>query len=292
VTAATPVRIALIALSLVGSMAASPAPVQSQASNFQGRIAFTSRRNGIDEIYVIADGKTNKLAAGSAPAWSSGGERIAYVAEFNLHDQIFIMQADGSDPVKVTQVTTSAAAPAWSPDGQRLAFVSLDDGHPEVYVIGADGSNPTRLTTNFGSSPAWSPDGKTIAYVSTGEIYLVGLDGANPVRITNNHRMLMGTGADDLAWSPDGKTIAFSYYIDAHDAIYRVNADGSNLVRLTGTGDINNRSPAWSPDGASIAYCSYDQSSEDIFVMNADGSNPTRLTRGYVAYQPTWTSGR
>jgi Tol biopolymer transport system component len=101
--------------------------------------------------------------------------------------------------------------------------------------------------------------------------------------------MQMGTGTDDLAWSPDGNMIAFSYYIDAHDAIYRVNADGTNLVRLTGYGDINNRMPTWSPDGASIAYSSYDQRSEELYVMNADGSNAMKLTSGYVANQPNWS---
>jgi Tol biopolymer transport system component len=62
--------------------------------------------------------------------------------------------------------------------------------------------------------------------------------------------------------------------------IYVMNADGSNLTRLTNNAYID-AWPSWSPDGTErIAFTSYDASGNDtqIYVMNADGSNPTKLT--------------
>jgi Tol biopolymer transport system component len=69
------------------------------------------------------------------------------------------MDADGSNPVNLTDNPADDYFPAWSPDGTRIAFVSYRDGNPEIYVMNADGSNPARLTDNPASdySPSWSP---------------------------------------------------------------------------------------------------------------------------------------
>jgi TolB protein len=253
----------------------------------EGRIAFTSRRSGKEEIYVVSlnGSKPVKVADGSMPAWSPDGNRLAYVAS----SQVYVVNADGSAPHQLTHVQTRTESPAWSPNGRQIAYVSYDDGRDEIYAMNADGSNPTRLTSDYGASPAWSPDGQHIAYVSAGEIYVMNADGSNSRRLVVNHPKINASGLSDLAWSPDGQTLAFSMFVGEHDAIFTVNADGANLVKLTGSGDFNHRKPAWSPDGQRIAFSYYDTVNQEIYIMNADGSNPTRLTSGYLAYQPAWS---
>ena len=83
------------------------------------------------------------------------------------------------------------------------------------------------------------------------------------------------------AWSPDGSKIAFvktTYYNQGSNwgVIWVMNADGSNMVKLTDDTEKLN-SPAWSPDGNKIVFVGPVNKS-DIWVMNADGSNKINLT--------------
>jgi Tol biopolymer transport system component len=92
-------------------------------------------------------------------------------------------------------------------------------------------------------------------------------------------------------WSPDGSRIAFYSFLDTSSVeIYVMNADGSNLTRLT-----NNHAwdsdPQWSPDGKYITFTSARDGTFDIYVMNADGSKQTSLTHNpeRTDFQPSWS---
>jgi WD40 repeat protein len=91
------------------------------------------------------------------------------------------------------------------------------------------------------------------------------------------------------SWSPDGSRLAFDVQVGGDTEIYVVDADGSNLSKLTST-DGWNFLPAWSPDGSRIAYVHASKSNHDIWLMNADGSNPVRLTHDPdFDLNPTWS---
>jgi len=111
------------------------------------------------DIYVMdADGAnprnlTNYQAGDGEAAWSPDGQRIAFssnraerVAGQAYATDIFVMEADGANPLNLTDSATNDASPAWSPDGKSIAFHSDRDGNQEIYVMDAVGSNPRRLT--------------------------------------------------------------------------------------------------------------------------------------------------
>jgi Tol biopolymer transport system component len=156
-----------------------------------------------------------------------------------------------------------------------------------------DGSGLTDLTNNpaIDQEPTWSPDGMRIAFASnrdgdpySSSIYTMKADGDDVKRLAQN-----GNGP---AWSPDGKRIAFFSLRDQQ--IYTVNADGSDLIRLTNSPAPGNGTaqgaPVWSPDGQQIAFRSNRDGDSEIYVMNSDGSGQTNLTRN-KAYDdfPVWS---
>ena len=261
-----------------------------------GKLAFTSDRDGNDEIYVMkADGTnqarlTDDPAEDLMPAWSPGGSRIAFYSDRNGNSEIYVMNADGTGQTRLTDNPGDDSWPAWSPDGSRIAFHSLRDGNWDIYVMNADGTGQTRLTHDLALDrmPDWSPDGTRIAFVSDrdghSEIHVMNADGTGQTRFTDN-------SAFDLApaWSPDGGRIAFDSYKDGNFAIYVINADGSSLTRLTDNSAVDFL-PAWSPDGSKIAFESNRDGNREIYVMNADGSGQTRLTDNPADdFAPAWS---
>lgn len=81
------------------------------------------------------------------------------------------------------------------------------------------------------------------------------------------------------SFSPDGSKIVFGSVRDGVGDIYMINADGTNLKRLTNTSAYEGE-PNFSPDGSKIVFISErdNSSNGEIYMMNADGSNQKRLT--------------
>ena len=85
------------------------------------------------------------------PAWSPDGRQIAVASDLRGRNfEIWIMNADGSGLIRLTQNPAMDAHPVWSRDGSTLLFESFRDGNPEIYRMNADGSDLTRLTYNAG----------------------------------------------------------------------------------------------------------------------------------------------
>jgi len=121
------------------------------------RIAFT--RGGKLQV-VNADGTgltplPNDEGA-TSPAWSPDGTRLAYQSQ---EGDIFVRNADGSNPVQLTTTTVWETAARWSPDSRRLVFERVIGG-TQLFIINADGTGEVRLSTGSLASdegPSWSP---------------------------------------------------------------------------------------------------------------------------------------
>jgi Tol biopolymer transport system component len=81
------------------------------------------------------------------PAWSPNGRRIAFTSERDGGDrEVYVMNADGTDQVRLTTSAGFDENPSWSPNGRLIAFDSMRDGNLEVYVMNVDGTNVRRVT--------------------------------------------------------------------------------------------------------------------------------------------------
>jgi Tol biopolymer transport system component len=252
---------------------------------------------GLGNAGVVATAELYDPLAGS-----NGGRKIAFGSARNggNHD-IFVMDLDGTNQIRLTNNPAYDDQPKWSPDGTKLVFMSNRDENFEIYSMNADGTAQTRLTNSVLSNgfPAWSPNGAKIAFVrgnlanaSSFEIYVMNADGSGQTRLTNDN-LIDGVPM----WSPDSTRIVFmsgaTGLLDSNNfEIYVMNANGSNRTRLTNNTLVDGQ-PSFSPDGTKILFGSGNMMGPtgiEIFVMNADGSNPVRLTNNAVTDGfPAWS---
>ena len=207
--------------------------------------------------------------------------QIVFGSTRDGNPEIYLMDAEGTNQIRLTNHPTWDIQPSWSPDGGRIAFVSdRNGGNYQIYVMDSNGKNVKRLTDGeYDWRPAWSPDGQQIAFHSIrneekAKIFVVSPDGTNLKRLSGD---IPSTDMEP-AWSPDGQRIAFkSYRAGGTGEIYVMDADSTNQQKLTDDAAVNG-APSWSPDGSKIAFEASLDEDTILAVMNADGTNRRDLT--------------
>jgi Tol biopolymer transport system component len=162
------------------------------------KIVFTSRRNGDLDIYTMnVDGTevtqlTKELGYDGGPFFSPDSQRIVYRAYYPktederkkyqalLDDdsiepmalQLYVMNADGSNKVQVTDNGAANFGPYWHPNGRQIIYCSNQESASgrdfDLFLIGDDGSNNERITYNpsFDGFPMFSADGRNLIFAS------------------------------------------------------------------------------------------------------------------------------
>jgi TolB protein len=202
---------------------------------------------------------------------------------------LWLMNPDGTGETKVRDSpNVSDLLPSWTADGRRIVFVAAGGIPSRIVVIDRSGAGFTELTS--GSPPTYtpsvSPDGRLIAYSqqksgSDYDLWVMNIDGTSRRQLTSDPGY-----EDHPTWSPDGVQIAFA----RDGGIYRVNADGTNVQRLSPPSATTDRWPAWSPDGALIAFSRTMNEPAHIYTMRPDGTQVTQLTTGLDGDEdPAWS---
>ena len=286
------------------------------------QIAFTSGFNS--DVYVVpaAGGTpvnlTNQPASNpsgwdASPSWSPDGSRIAFISDRDGNPDIWVMDADGSNPANLTASIEHETGPEWSPDGSRIAYSAslekeLPDGSfvwspaPSIFVIDIATGATNRLSVPDpelpsgggwaydadDTQPTWSPDGETIAFArhyrggtptaQTTLVYTVGADGGEPATF-----LASGSWAiRGIDWSPDGASIVWSEVV-AHSTSSRIiRWDVANAVKSDfdlWLGFTNHEQPAISTDGSQLAFLAYtlNQGPAVLHTWRIDGTESPRV---------------
>ena len=244
------------------------------------------------------------------PVFAPDGAHLAFYAQQDGVDTLFVARPDGSEPVAVSQGralggTDLEMRPSWSPDSSRIAFTGFSDGDHHLYVANVTESSSIELGAAGQSriDPAWSPDGEWIAFQAPGTnkisqqgLYLIRPDG------TDEHLVASTVGGSFTyrhpQWLPDPDRQVLAYPIgqpSAYDiAVFDVASNTETVVSREPAAELW---PVWSPDGTLLAW---NASDAVVRIARADGtvvqSDPGchRLRLRVVARRdgPLWLEGR
>jgi dipeptidyl aminopeptidase/acylaminoacyl peptidase len=206
----------------------------------------------------------------SDPAWSPDSKTLAFFSAGGEQDQaqLWTVNADGSNPRKITHLKGYAARPRWSHNGKLVAF---------LFIEGAGGGGPLMA-----------------APVTTGVIDTAIHNQRIAVVDVVSGQLRQVSPPDlhiyDYDWSPDDKTFVTTAAPGPGDnnwwiaQIYKI-----DIAKGTATSiykpSLQVAVPRWSADGKSVAFIEGLMSDEgfhggDLFTISADGQNLTNRTRG------------
>jgi len=196
-----------------------PSPALTRLS-FEVDLGFTERvRNGF----------------GAHPAISPDGSRLAFTSNRTGSYELWVAEADGSTPVRLTSFgETFSSTPRWSPDGRQIVLTTRLAGHADLYLIDSDGGDLTRLTHDAADDlgASWSTDGTRIFFTSNRsgawEVWSILVTGKSPTQISRSG----GYGPQE---SPRGDGIYFAK-VD-RPGIWHAALDGSNEAQIDSTLD-------------------------------------------------------
>jgi serine/threonine protein kinase len=233
--------------------------------NYSKQIAFGNSRS---------DGR-NGLS------WTPDG-RLVYAAKLDGNEDVWSMNADGTDRRRLTLSPDVDVQPTVSADGRYIVYVSRTTGRSNIWRMDADGGHQTQLTTgNAELEPTISADGKWVFFTSMDHskrlLYRVSIDGGDSQRMSEKH--IRGPAAA----SPDGNSLAV-FFLDqnvepAKWKILIMTPDGEPVRTINPLQPIDTFSSLkWTRDGKALTYSVSSDGKSTIYTLPIGSGSAQRRT--------------
>lgn len=294
--------------------------VTGKPSIFNSKIYFlsdrTSGREIEKELYIMdfdgrrVDKLTNFNSVVLSPSISSDNSKMMFSliatkkvvtgSKVRMIKNIDLKMLD----LKTKRLTTISDRPGinsgavFGADNQNI-FVTLSfSGNADIYELNIPTGRMRKVTSHYADDvdPSVTKDGSLMTFLSNrpGRAHIYTL---SPSETEKNVKRISFVGQFNATprFSPDGKEIVFTSWVDNGFDLYRIGADGNNLVRLTKDFG-SNEDPAFSPDGEFIIFSSKKlvnkrQSIQNIYIMNREGEILGQLTQDFGhCFSPKWTN--
>ena len=273
-------------------------------------VACTTGEKAAGEVIVerpdvtVQDGKLTPevlMALGnvSSPVVSPDGSKVLYSVAFTSIEQnksnaeLWVMDIDGGNPVRLTQSPKSEYNAAWIDGGNKIAFLYPENGKMQIFVMNADGTGRQCVSSVEKGVDGFlfSPDGSKVLYISQVKWAKTVTDTYPDLDKANCHIV------DDLMykhWDEWVSTIPHPFIADFANG--RV-GEGTDIMEgepyeapMKPFGGIE--SFAWAPDGKSLVYVSRKKTgleysistNSDLYQYDLATKTTRNLTEGMMGY--------
>jgi Tol biopolymer transport system component len=275
-------RVLLTVVLAVAALGAQPLPA--------GEILFQSDREGPTRLFIYDLATKQQRRVGSIgnwfdeePRWSHDGRRIAFGSTRGGGNNIdiWVMDADGSNLVRLTDHPAPEQGPAWAHDDKSIFFTAERDGHGQIYRVWLDDKRVEQITRSRYRSimAAASPDGRYLSYAAQMEsgfqLHVIDLHTGESRQITT------GEGACRPSFAPDSQEIAF-VRMGAPSHLEAVRETGPRVLHKDQR--LWSYYPDYSPDGRYLAFSVSPEHHAgedwDLALMDLQTGQWSRLTSG------------
>lgn len=211
--------------------------------------------------------------------------RILFVSDRDGNAEVYKVNADGGDPVRVTNSHQDESWPCFVALRSRVAFVRVN----HIFSAYPDGSDERELVGGAGTidALACSPDGTRIAFSrqvdGTYELFVADANGGGVKRITQD------AAVDTMpTWAPSGQALAFQSERGGQVHIWVVDADGTNPRPIT-SGTASDRFPTWGSHDRILFWRTGGAGAASYVSVRPDGSDPQTIGVGMSGGPAAWS---
>lgn len=228
----------------------------------------------------------------SAAPWSPDGSMIVY-SYIGGPENLYIVNADGSEQRDLVVRTERDFRPEWAPDGSHIIFTSVVDGVHVISRVDPDGSNLSALSdvSEAAGDPDYSPDGTQILFFTDEprprDLYLRDIASGEIAQLTQT------TDFEETSprFAPDGERVVFvgkEKHEGAESDIWTLDIESGERRNLTQTPGIGEFHPDWSYDGRQVIYIRVENGAFDVAIRDVVTGKETIAARGngYAVLSP------
>jgi len=249
---------------------------------------------------------TRTPASESNARWIDGGKRIAFIyPDDNKTPQLWVMNSDGSDRTKITNIEKGISGFLFAPDGRHIVMISPVKYARNAADVYPDLPDATGRIIDDLMYKHWDEWVTEIPHPFIGEFDGNAVNGIIDIMEGEPYESPMKPfgGIESFAWSPDSKSLVYTsrkktgmeYAVSTNSDLYLYDLSTRSTRNLTEGMMGYDTNPTFSPDGKTLAWLSmehdgYESDKNRIFIMDMASGQKTDLTADwdYTADAIAW----